>query len=92
MKPADMADKSGQAAHQDWRALSAPDKLDRMLEMMKAREKNLAEHAATVRAFYDTLSVEQKQTFDKHFMQFMRHHRPAHSRGQGDEYAAQGGM
>jgi hypothetical protein len=63
MKPVEM-DKP---EHQDWAAMSTPDRLDKMLDNMKSHEKSMAEHAATVRAFYDTLTQDQKKVFDKHF-------------------------
>jgi len=57
--------------HQDWKDLSTPDRLDRMLSNVKAHEQRMTEHAAAVRAFYDTLTQDQKKVFDKHFQ---RHH------------------
>jgi len=62
-----------QVAHQDWHNMSTPDRFDHMLEMMKAHEKTMAEHAATVRTFYDTLSADQKKIFDEHFQEHHRH-------------------
>jgi len=69
MKPVRM-DKPG---HQDRNDLSTPDRLDQMLDNMKSHEKRMAEHAATVRTFYDTLTQDQKKIFDKHFQE--HHHR-----------------
>ncbi len=54
--------------------MSTPDRLDKMLDSMKSHEKAMAEHAATVRAFYDTLTQEQKKVFDKHFQERSGHH------------------
>lgn len=53
--------------HQDWKDMSTPDRLDRRLNQMKTNEKAMADYAAAVRAFYDTLTQDQKKTFDKHF-------------------------
>ncbi|MDP1638469.1 MAG: Spy/CpxP family protein refolding chaperone [Candidatus Nitrotoga sp.] len=53
--------------HQDWKDMSTPDRLDRRLDQMKSREKEMADHAAAVRTFYDTLTQDQKKIFDKHF-------------------------
>lgn len=64
MKPVDME----RHEHQDWAKLSTPDRLDRMLDTMKAHEKSMAEHVAAVRTFYDSLTAEQKKTFDSRFM------------------------
>lgn len=58
---------------QDWQSLSTPDRLDKMLEHMKSHEKQLAEHAAAVRAFYGTLTTDQQKTFDQKFQ--AHHHR-----------------
>ncbi len=81
MKPDDMAKDHDKAAHQDWHAMSTPDKLDRMLDRMKAHEARLAEHAANVRTFYNTLSADQQKTFDQHFMHHHRDHFHVHRHG-----------
>jgi periplasmic protein CpxP/Spy len=70
MKPV----KMDKPEHQDWKELSTPDRLDRMLDKMKSREKKMIVHAAVVRAFYGTLTQEQKQIFDKYFQSHHRHH------------------
>jgi periplasmic protein CpxP/Spy len=59
-------------APQDWKNMSTPDRLDRRLSYVKAHEIKMTEHAAAVRAFYDTLTQDQKGIFDK---QFQTHHR-----------------
>lgn len=70
MKPVKM-DMPGR---QDWTDMNTPDRLDKMLDSMKSHEKAMAEHAETVRAFYDTLTQEQKKVFDKHFQERQSHH------------------
>lgn len=79
MKPVDMEkpgmDKPG---HQDWEGLNAPDRLDKMLDNMKVREKQLAGHAATVRAFYGALTPDQQKIFDHQFQAY-RHRHGRHS-------------
>ena len=70
MKP----DEMHMHAHQDWREMSTPGRFDRMLENMKSREKNMAEHALAVRAFYDTLTQEQKKIFDTYFQAHLYNH------------------
>lgn len=57
---------------QDWKNMSTPDRLDRRLSYVKSHEIKMTEHAAAVRAFYDTLTQDQKTIFDK---QFQTHHR-----------------
>jgi Spy/CpxP family protein refolding chaperone len=77
MKPEEMNSNE----NQDWSQLNTPDRLDRMLDVMKAREKIMTEHAALVKTFYQTLTADQKKTFDENFMgrrhsmqeRFMRH-------------------
>jgi hypothetical protein len=69
MKPV----KMDKPAHQDMTGMSTPDRLDRMLDNMKSSEKSMTEHAATIRAFYDTLTQEQKNVFDMHFQARQNH-------------------
>lgn len=69
MKPVKM-DMPGR---QDRTDMSTPDRLDQMLDNMKTHEKRMAEHAATVRAFYDALTQVQKKVFDTHFQQRQNH-------------------
>jgi len=61
---------------QDWKGMSTPDRLDKMLANMKSREQTMGERAADVRSFYAALSQEQQKTFDRRFQAFQsRHHR-----------------
>ena len=62
--------KTDRPEHQDWKDMSTPDRLDRRLDQMKSHEKIMADYAATVRAFYDTLTQDQKKTFDKYFQTY----------------------
>ncbi len=78
MRPA----KTEHPGHGDWKDMSTPDRLDRMLDDMKAREKELADHAAAVRAFYGTLTPDQQRIFDRRFMVY--HHRHEHRSGDKD--------
>lgn len=77
MKPVNM-DKPGMGkpGHQNRENLSAPDRLDKALDNMKSREKELAGHAAAVRAFYGTLNPDQQKIFDHRFQAY--HHRHDH--------------
>jgi len=72
MKPSEMV----RHEYKDWSNLSTPDRLDRMLDGMKAHEKSMTEHVAVVKIFYNTLNIWQKNTFDSHFMN--RHHMMHH--------------
>lgn len=86
MKPVEM----DQPAHKDWQDMSAPDRLDHMVEMMKTHEKTMVEHAANVRTFYETLTAEQKKIFDEHFME---HHHHVHFHGHpNDDLPSHNGM
>jgi Spy/CpxP family protein refolding chaperone len=76
MKPVNM-EKPG---HQDWKNLSTPDRLDKILENMKSHEKQLTEHAATVRTFYGALTPDQQKIFDHQFQAY--HHRHGHHSGE----------
>jgi hypothetical protein len=75
MKPVKMdkpeMDKSEQP---DGKDLSTPDRLDKILDNMKSREKQMAEHAATVRTFYGTLTPDQQKIFDQQFQPYQHRH------------------
>jgi protein CpxP len=79
MKPVNMGkpgmDKPGP---QDWKDLSTPDRLDKMLANMKSHEQELAEHAAVVRTFYGALTPDQQKIFDHQFQAY-RHRHDHHS-------------
>jgi len=70
MKPVNM----GNPGHQDWKDLSTPDRLDKILANMKSHEKELAEHAATVRTFYGALAPDQQKVFDHRFQAYGHRH------------------
>jgi periplasmic protein CpxP/Spy len=59
LKPA-----SGATPPEDWSKLSTPERADKMLEHFKARQAQMTEHVAALKAFYATLSAEQQKTFD----------------------------
>ncbi len=58
----------------DWKGMTVPDRMDKMLENMKSREARMAERAAAVRQFYVNLSGDQRQIFDKQFPHRDRSH------------------
>ena len=64
--------KLDQPVSQDWKNMSTPDRLDLRLSYMKSHETKMTEHAVAIRAFYGTLTQDQKTIFDK---QFQMHHR-----------------
>lgn len=56
------AAQGGQA--QDWAKLNAPERAEKMLEISKARQAQMAEHVAALKAFYAVLTPEQQKTFE----------------------------
>jgi len=50
-----------------WRNLPVPDRMEKMLAFAKERVSKLEERLAATKAFYATLSPEQRQIFDKEF-------------------------
>jgi Spy/CpxP family protein refolding chaperone len=55
--------------------LSAPERMDRMLERMKVREQRMSQRVAATKEFYATLTPEQQKVFDQQFS-----HRPGRGR------------
>jgi len=49
---------------EDWAKLNAPERAEKMLELSKARQVQLAEHVAALKAFYAVLTSEQQKTFE----------------------------
>lgn len=56
--------------------LSAPERMERGLAMMKEGEKRMADRLAAVKEFYAVLTPEQQKIFNDEFAQ-RRHHRAA---------------
>jgi Spy/CpxP family protein refolding chaperone len=52
------------AKAEDLAKLTTPERADRMLELMKAQEQHLSQHAAALKEFYATLTPEQRKGFD----------------------------
>ncbi len=51
---------------EDWAKLNAPERAEKMLELSKARQVQMAEHVAALKAFYATLTPEQQKAFEDH--------------------------
>lgn len=47
--------------------LTAPERLEKMLEMSKQHQALMSERLEAMKTFYATLTPEQKKTFDEHF-------------------------
>ena len=52
----------------DWEAMktmTAPERMEKMLNQMKTREAQMQDHLNALKEFYGQLNAEQKSTFDK---------------------------
>ena len=49
--------------------LTTPERLDRMLNVMKLRQEKMASHIQSIESFYSTLTSEQQKIFDQKFNQ-----------------------
>ena len=63
--------------------LPAPELLDRMLSLMKAKQQDMESRAEIVKSFYNTLSAQQQTIFDESFHSYLvsvknNKHLPAH--------------
>lgn len=66
-------------AKADWSKLSAPERMERRLDMMKKMEVRLTERVAATKDFYAVLSPEQQKVFDQ-AMRKMEKRRFGHGR------------
>jgi Spy/CpxP family protein refolding chaperone len=62
MKPAQPMERPDR---EDMKKLPAPDRMARMLDMMKAHESRMENRLAAVKEFYGTLTPEQQKVFDE---------------------------
>jgi protein CpxP len=62
-----------------WEKMSAPERMEKMMTMMKEREAPMAAHLAAMKTFYATLSPLQQQIFNDNVGGGMGGHR--HGRG-----------
>ncbi len=70
MKPAGTRNRPDRSALS---ALPAPERMEKMLSMMKEHESRMADRVAAVKEFYAVLTPEQQKLFDD---QFSRHSKP----------------
>jgi Spy/CpxP family protein refolding chaperone len=49
---------------EDWSKLSTPERAEKMLALTRAREQQMGDYVVALKAFYATLSTEQKKTFE----------------------------
>ena len=64
MKPADRPQRSDRA---EMEKLSAPERREKMLGMMKQREQRMTERLAATKEFYAVLSPDQQKIFNDEF-------------------------
>lgn len=48
----------------DWSKMTAPERAEKMLELSKVRQEQMAEHVAALKAFYASLTPEQQKAFE----------------------------
>lgn len=53
---------------EEFAALTAPERMEKIASMMKLREARMTERVAAVKEFYSVLTAEQKKVFDDNFM------------------------
>lgn len=63
--------------------LTTPERIDRMQALHKERQAAMDRHAEATKAFYATLTPEQKKKFDAHTARYMNGHRPGHHSDHG---------
>lgn len=64
-------------ARGDWANLSAPERMERMLERSNQRQQRMASRLAAVKNFYSQLAPEQQKIFNDNFAKphrYRRHH------------------
>jgi periplasmic protein CpxP/Spy len=74
MKPADFPQRPDRA---EMEKLSAPERMEKMLGMMKQREQRMTERLAATKEFYAVLSPDQQKIFNDEF----KMHRGGHRHG-----------
>lgn len=65
---------------------TAVDRMQRMEEMSKLRQTEMADTRKAVEAFYGKLSAAQKTVFDAEFAKLAGGHGPMHGKGEGRGY------
>lgn len=60
--PAKAASSGGRT--DDWAKLTVPERAEKMLELSKARQEQMVEHVARLKAFYAVLTPDQQKLFE----------------------------
>ena len=58
----------------EWSTLSAPDRMEKLVALMQARQNQLVNRASAVKAFYKVLTPEQQKIFNEQFVWRPHHH------------------
>ncbi len=72
MTPTDMGKRPDRA---EWDKLSAPERMEKRLDMMKQGEAHMTTRLAATKTFYATLTPEQQKVFNESFAKHSGHHR-----------------
>ena len=86
--PTDLGKHMGDRAAMD--KLSAPERMEKHLQMMKDNEARMSTQLAALKTFYATLTPEQQQVFNKQTMHGNWHHGHHGEHGEHGERAAEG--
>jgi periplasmic protein CpxP/Spy len=78
MRPAARPQRGERA---EWERLTTPERIDRMRTLRAARAADMDRRGDATKAFYATLDVEQKKTFDNVGLRFMQGGKRGHHRG-----------
>lgn len=71
MTPTDMGKRPDRA---EWDKLSAPERMEKKLAMMKQGETRMTTRLAAMKTFYATLTPEQQKVFNESFAKGRGHH------------------
>lgn len=66
-----------------WTGLSAPQRMQKMIDLQKQRTARMEQQLSALNSFYSVLSPQQKQVFDTESAQLQRHHFGHGRHGQG---------
>jgi protein CpxP len=89
MKPA-AHEQRGQFDRAAWTGLSAPQRMQKMIDLQKQRTARMEQQLSALNSFYSVLSPQQKQVFDTEAAQ-MQGHRFGHGRGGHGDWQQHGG-
>jgi periplasmic protein CpxP/Spy len=68
MAPSDTMRQQMQSTAANWSTLTAPERMQKMMDAMMSRQTEMKSHVQAVTDFYATLTPEQKKAMDANFM------------------------